>query len=495
MPIVISPFVFVWLGGMCAFALFFITAYIKCRREFLTSLPVENDFIDSWLREHPMLRTVQIRQSDRIKAPLTYGVFRPVILLPKKTGWTDETRLGYILTHEFVHIRRFDSLSKLLFAAAVCVHWFNPFVWVMHILANRDIELSCDETVVQTFGETMKSDYALTLIAMEEKKKGFKPLCNNFSKNAIEERIISIMKMKKISLAGIMLAMALVVGTTTIFATNAVSESDKEQERDVAMSEEAVYVETPENKAKQFTVYEQYGVTYNKATDQLLFKGELVRYFEDYYPIGEEGRAGLDYFNEKGTIDIHGVRDLTQLRENPDGSTDPSGKLLGVEPYSQDEFKARKTDELKNPPQTYAVSMDESTGKSQTSAAQELLSQEGTSPVTASSESMMTPDEMAKEYAIYKPFGLTYDKKQDCFYYKGKLVRYFIDILSSNGESLTSGKFQGSIRQMDKSDGKGEVDVYAVRDYSKPDANGNGILTDIKAYSKQEFDSRTKDQY
>jgi murein DD-endopeptidase MepM/ murein hydrolase activator NlpD len=217
----ISPIEFVWLIGMCACAAFFITAYIKCRREFKMSLPVENDFVACWLRENNLRRTVQVQQSDRVKAPLTYGVFRPVVLLPKTTDWMDETRMRYILTHEFVHIRRFDTLTKLALAAAVCVHWFNPLVWVMYILVNRDIELSCDETVVRTFGETIKSAYALTLIGLEENKSRLTPLVNNFSKNAIEERIVSIMKIKKTSLVGIILALALVIGTTIVFATDA----------------------------------------------------------------------------------------------------------------------------------------------------------------------------------------------------------------------------------------------------------------------------------
>lgn len=217
----ISPIEIVWLVGMCAYALFFIVAYIKCRREFKMSLPIENDFITRWLQEHPMWRPVQIRQSDKIKAPLTYGVFRPVILLPKKTDWTNEVRLRVILTHEFVHIRRFDTLTKLLLTTAWCVHWFNPFVWVTYVLANRDLELSCDETVVRAFGETMKSAYAMTLIGLEERKNRLTPLCNNFSQNAIEERIVSIMKMKKTSLIGMILAIVLVIGVPVVFATSA----------------------------------------------------------------------------------------------------------------------------------------------------------------------------------------------------------------------------------------------------------------------------------
>lgn len=217
----VSPIEIIWLSGLCVCALFFLVVYIKCRREFKTSLPVENGFSARWLREHSLRRPVQIRQSDRIKAPLTYGVFRPVVLLPKETDWADEIKLRYILTHEFTHIRYFDTLTKLVLTAAVCVHWFNPFVWAMYVLANRDIELSCDEAVVRTFGETMKSAYASMLVGMEETKSGLTPLVNHFSKNAIEERIVSIMKTKKTTMLSIVMALVLVIGTTTAFATTA----------------------------------------------------------------------------------------------------------------------------------------------------------------------------------------------------------------------------------------------------------------------------------
>jgi len=86
-------------------------------------------------------------------------------------------------------------------------------------------ELSCDEAVVRHFGETIKSSYALTLVSMEEKRSGLSHLCNNFSKNAIEERIIAIMKIKKTSLIAGLLAVALISGVTTVFATSAANAS------------------------------------------------------------------------------------------------------------------------------------------------------------------------------------------------------------------------------------------------------------------------------
>lgn len=219
----VSTWTVVWAAGVLVCAVLFSLAYWKCRKEFQTSIPVGNDFTENWLSVHQQGRRISIRQSGRFSAPLTYGVLHPVILMPTSTKWENTDSLAYVLAHEYVHIRRFDSITKLVLIAALCVHWFNPLVWVMYILANRDIELSCDEAVVRLFGETTKAAYARALISMEETKSGFAPLCNNFNKNAIEERITAIMKFKKASIFSLALALALVVGVTTAFATSAIA--------------------------------------------------------------------------------------------------------------------------------------------------------------------------------------------------------------------------------------------------------------------------------
>ncbi len=364
--VTISPVLVIWLIGLIVGILFILVTHLRCRKEYKTALPVENAFIKCWQQEHPMWRNVQIRQSDKIAAPLTYGIFQPVILLPKQTDWTNETRLCYILTHEIVHIRQFDTLTKLLMAIALCVHWFNPFVWMMYVIANRDIELLCDETVVRTFGETTKSAYAITLIGLEEKKSRLTPLINNFSKHLIEERIISIMKMKRSSLVGIIVSLALIAGSVTVFATTATNVTE---------------VNTPiANDSKS------------------MYQTAIIE---------DDGLIG-----------------------------DSDGNSSSV--------------------------------------------QESVTQISYSSEGMMTPDELAEMYSVYEPFGLTYDKEKDYFYYNGKLVREFVDILSSNGEALEGGKFHGSMRQLGNPNGEGEVNVKAVRDYTKLNADGEGELIGIE---------------
>ena len=223
----VSVWTTIWGVGVLVCASVFAIAYWKCRQEFQTSLPVDNDFIRDWLSSHRLKRAISVRQSSRFSVPLTYGVFRPVILMPTSTDWENTNPLQYVLAHEYVHIRRFDSITKLVLITALCVHWFNPLVWAMYVLANRDIELSCDEAVVRLFGENTKAAYARSLISMEETRSGLTPLCNNFNKNAIEERITAIMKIKKASIFSLVLAVALIVGvTSTAFATSAAPTDD-----------------------------------------------------------------------------------------------------------------------------------------------------------------------------------------------------------------------------------------------------------------------------
>ena len=228
----------VWLAGAAVCGTFFLLSYLRCRREFQTALPVEDRRMQAWLARQRLRRKISLRQSDRVDAPLTYGLLRPVILFPK--NWAGEGggcccaasgpaavpgSLTAVLEHELAHIRHLDALWKLILVLAACVHWFNPLVWCMFVLANWDIELRCDETVVRRLGLDSRSAYALTLISMEEKKSGLSPLTSPFSKNAIEERIVAIMKIKKRSLAATLAAVVLVCCIGAGFATSAAAKT------------------------------------------------------------------------------------------------------------------------------------------------------------------------------------------------------------------------------------------------------------------------------
>lgn len=305
-PIQSIPIWFIlWVLGALICGIFFIVAYLKCRWEFQTSLPVENDFTQKWLNDHPLKRHLSIRQSSRFSAPLTYGVFCPVILMPKNTKWENTATLQYVLSHEYVHIRRFDTVTKLVLIVALCVHWFNPLVWAMYVLANRDLELSCDETVVRQFGEQTKSAYARMLISMEETRSGLTPLCNNFSKNAIEERIGAIMKIGKTTRLSLALASVIVVGMTTVFATSAFASNNANLQN----TDTAQFVGYTRNlgngteysmdNGETWISEEKYNELYPQQDIVYWTYEEYNEYLEEQIPVWQS-LIGAKYKNEKG---------------------------------------------------------------------------------------------------------------------------------------------------------------------------------------------------
>ena len=224
----VSLWFVIWCGGMVLCVCFFVITYLRCRAEFQTALPVENTDITQCLQKQPLKRKLSIRQSDRISTPLTYGILRPVILLPKNTDWENVHELRYILSHECVHIKRFDAITKLIATSALCIHWFNPFVWAMYLFLNRDIELSCDERVIRLFGEKSKSTYSHMLIRMEAKKSGLLPLISTFCKNASEERITAIMTTRRTSPVMGAASCLIVFATASLFATSAAADDSRQ---------------------------------------------------------------------------------------------------------------------------------------------------------------------------------------------------------------------------------------------------------------------------
>lgn len=211
----------VWLAGAVGCGAFFGAAYLRCRAQFCTALPVEDAGLRAVLEGSGLRRRVRLRRSGRIKTPMTYGLLRPVILLPQTADWTDLPGLCLALEHELMHIRRLDALRKGLLLCAACVHWFNPLAWCMLLLAGRDMELCCDEAVVRRLGLGRRGEYARALLRMEEQKSGLPPLASAFAGNAAEERILAIMKTKKRSLAALLAALLLVCCVGVGFATTA----------------------------------------------------------------------------------------------------------------------------------------------------------------------------------------------------------------------------------------------------------------------------------
>ena len=227
-----NPMHVVWGAGTAAVAAAFLVTHARLRKRLAESLPVRDedalDAFDGLRNQVGVRRRVDLRQSELVGTPLTFGVVRPVVIVPKTCpdarGWAGE-RMRFVLAHELCHVRRCDVALKCVLAAAVCLHWFNPLAWVMWVLAARDIELACDEAAVRSLARgplgQVRAEYARTLIDMEEMKSGLAPLgvCNAFNRTAMEERVVAIMHIKKTTCAALLASSLLVVGVPAAFAS------------------------------------------------------------------------------------------------------------------------------------------------------------------------------------------------------------------------------------------------------------------------------------
>ena len=427
----------VWAAGALACAVFFAAVYLKCRREFTASLPVDNEYVKVWLREHRIYRTVEIRQSGRIRTPLTYGVFRPVILMPKTTDWDDTDTLKYVLTHEYVHIRRFDALAKPVLAVILCIHWFNPAVWIMYVLANRDIELSCDEAVVRRFGERTKSAYAMTLIRMEETRSGLNPLYNHFSKNAIEERIVAIMKIKKTTLAALTAAAALVAGVITVFATSA------QPGKNMAAQDSAYKPDTADTAAEDASEVEWW--TYDE------YKAWLEK-----EKIELQGMIGQKaYTGSRG--------EFVWTQEIVDETT---AMYEGILENIKNGIRYSKTTGSED--DAFVMFSDLSAGEAQ----------------------VYEGDAAASDFTIYEPYGLTWDEGKKALFWNGQRVRYFFDgVKVGDGMVIKTEYLDAGFEE-----GKEGIDVRTVRQCVQ-NVDGSfdllGPLMGVEQYSQAPYDSDT----
>lgn len=137
----------VWLLGGAAMAGYGLWSYRKVRRSLVGALRLRDN----------------IYLADHIPSPFVMGLLRPRIYLPSGLGGQEQE---YIICHEQYHIRRKDHMVKVLFFLALCLHWFNPLVWLAFCLMGRDMEMSCDEAVVKSLGGDIRAEYSASLLSL-----------------------------------------------------------------------------------------------------------------------------------------------------------------------------------------------------------------------------------------------------------------------------------------------------------------------------------------
>jgi beta-lactamase regulating signal transducer with metallopeptidase domain len=135
-----------------------------------------------------------IYSADHIETAFVFGLLRPRIFLPCNLSQTEAL---YVIRHEEIHIRRLDHLVKFLASLIVSIHWFNPLVWLAFYLMGVDMELSCDESVINEMGCAIRKDYSSSLLSLSIGKRRLAGSPLAFSENNTKGRIKNILNYEK----------------------------------------------------------------------------------------------------------------------------------------------------------------------------------------------------------------------------------------------------------------------------------------------------------
>lgn len=214
---------FVWLMGSVVFMAFHMYCYQRYKGQAIKKGAWREDSrVTSPLiylsNELQIKRRLPMIEYSGAASPMIIGFVKPMLVLPKEQY--SEEELFFILKHELVHLKRGDVYFKLLLVAANAVHWFNPLIWIMQREAVVDMELSCDERVVQGMGYSVRKAYTETLLSTLHKGcSGKTVLSTQFygGKRIMKKRFKNILLSAKKRNGFILLACAVVL--TAVFGT------------------------------------------------------------------------------------------------------------------------------------------------------------------------------------------------------------------------------------------------------------------------------------
>ena len=175
---VITAAAWVWFGGMLLLTGAGIRKAVRLARSLKRAVRMDD----------------RCYEMEGIDTPFVFGLIRPRIYLPVHLTEKDKR---YVLEHEGVHIARKDHLVKAAAYGVVCIHWFNPLVWLAFVLMESDMEMSCDEAVIKKIGMDSKKEYSLSLLSLSTEKSVFRGNPLAFGEGEVKHRIRNILSYQK----------------------------------------------------------------------------------------------------------------------------------------------------------------------------------------------------------------------------------------------------------------------------------------------------------
>lgn len=191
---------YLWLGVALLFGVYTVYAYLRLRRKVRDAVKIPG----GW-------------ESSRIDTAFILGFIRPKIYIP--AGLSPAVR-KHILAHERTHLEKGDHWFKMIGFLALSIHWFNPLVWLAYILLCKDIELACDERVVQFMELEERKSYASALLQCSARKAHFAACPVAFGEVSVKRRIRQVLRYRRPAFWFSLLAVIAVLFVAVCLLTN-----------------------------------------------------------------------------------------------------------------------------------------------------------------------------------------------------------------------------------------------------------------------------------
>ena len=173
--------------------------------------------------------------SDKIATPFILGVIKPKIYLPTSMNQIDTE---YVIAHEKAHIKRLDYLWKPFAFLLLCVYWLNPLFWIAYVLFCKDIELACDEKVINDLGTHIKKPYCEALVNCSINRKIISACPLAFGENDVKSRIKSVLTFKKAGIVITALSLSLAIIVAIGFLTDPETEEKPSDDSEISQTQE-----------------------------------------------------------------------------------------------------------------------------------------------------------------------------------------------------------------------------------------------------------------
>ena len=257
----------IWLVGLIGIVFYSVITLILLIRKLSINMPISDN----------------VYSIDCIDTAFVLGITKPKIYVPSYIAQKD---LEYVIAHERCHIRRLDYIIKPFAYFVGVLYWYNPIVWLAYHMMVRDMEMSCDETVLGNIGINKKKDYAKALLMLSSGKNYALSIPTAFAEGSTKGRVKNIMKLKK---------PLIIVGIIAVCVTGVLGVT--------LLTNPKESVETTTEATKIELVYGRYSMVLPEREEEITpyaapYKEEYV--FVPYVDIFEDGTAVFCYdpFNE-----------------------------------------------------------------------------------------------------------------------------------------------------------------------------------------------------